>query len=818
VYLDRNARELILRCAYAGQPLCGKTRSIRALMPLLQGAAVADAILSPHEEQGRTLYFDWASYRGGSVQGNALRCQIVTVPGQAALAQRRKLLIESADVVVFVVDSDPQQLAEGRRSYQELLPWLRRDGGTAIPLVFQCNKRDLPAAAPLEHIRAALDLAPDHPLFESTATSGRGIRLAFIAALKAACAHAGELRALRQSGSATRVSSGAQLLELLERMEGGATPTPETPASLEHASLERASREPPLRNTTAPVAADPLPRAPDATRQVAPVRTPVRETEIPRSPMTARSADLFPGTPSRVPAVPAPVPQTEAPRDTAAIATHASPTRAQAAADPGAATSTPQRDAVPASTVTEASHSSAAPSKVAAPHASVHEAAPPPAQVANRAAAAPVPLRRADQRWSGQGPRPAVMPAEDWRAFVLANGQAAAAMPPALTPSVEPPAAPAPVTITAPQLVASDPAPPAAPTPSSVPPPTFESASTRPAVMPVAAWRAWLQTHHTGGEQGSSERSSSELGGNDQGSTSQRSHDSSAAPEPTRTGAERPSEPTERADFTLDELPPAPIHDDVDSVLLPQADQPLANVWPIATWQSLSSQFHRSPKPANCQDGIWSGEVAPGWLASSAALFGDRDTGLEALGLEVQRRERLRAYLWPHRCLVLCGDGAGYWRLWELVRIATTLDQTLKRILLQSAPGRAEQVAGHLVMLGRAYVKALDSQPQASEQFALDFNNVAQHEGRLVYAGSLHTPPQSSAQRREEALVALAVQLRLHLPVEIPPSVEVLEICRELQRTEPEDAHAPLAALFCRMLMRYADARPGRESSAGARH
>lgn len=64
----------------------------------------------------------------------------------------------------------------------------------------------------------------------------------------------------------------------------------------------------------------------------------------------------------------------------------------------------------------------------------------------------------------------------------------------------------------------------------------------------------------------------------------------------------------------------------------------------------------------------------------------------------------------------------------------------------------------------------------------------------------------------------LAAQLRLHLPVEIPPNLEVLEICRELPRVEPEDAHAPIAELFCRMLMRYTDARPRCESSAGARH
>jgi hypothetical protein len=199
-------------------------------------------------------------------------------------------------------------------------------------------------------------------------------------------------------------------------------------------------------------------------------------------------------------------------------------------------------------------------------------------------------------------------------------------------------------------------------------------------------------------------------------------------------------------------------------------------------------------------------------------LFGDHETGIEALGLEVQRRERLRPYLWPHRCLVLSNDGGGYWRLWELVRNATTLDQILRRILAQSVQGRAEQTAGNLVMLGRAYLKALDSLPQASEQLPVDFGTIAQHEGRLVYAGWLHTPAQEVVPRRQEPIACLASQLRLHFPVELPATLNVLEICGELQRTEPDGAHQQIAELFSNMLMRYADDRHGMGASAGARH
>jgi hypothetical protein len=166
--------------------------------------------------------------------------------------------------------------------------------------------------------------------------------------------------------------------------------------------------------------------------------------------------------------------------------------------------------------------------------------------------------------------------------------------------------------------------------------------------------------------------------------------------------------------------------------------------------------------------------------------------------------------------LVLCSDGDGYWRLWELIRSATTLDQILKWILLHSAPEKALQTAGHLVMLGRAYLRMLESLPQASEPLAIDFSNIAQHERRIVYTGWLHASGMGVAPRGGDPMESLAAQLRLHLPAEIPQSIEVLGICNELQRTEPNGPHAHIAELLCNLLMRYVDT-PGTDASVGAR-
>ena len=95
--------EIVIRVVYDGPPEAGKTTSMRAL-----GASLAQSTVTPEEDaSGRTLWFDWMEYVGGRFEGSRIRCQIVSVPGQRELRQRRKLLLQSADVVVFVGDSTP---------------------------------------------------------------------------------------------------------------------------------------------------------------------------------------------------------------------------------------------------------------------------------------------------------------------------------------------------------------------------------------------------------------------------------------------------------------------------------------------------------------------------------------------------------------------------------------------------------------------------------------------------------------------------------------------------------------------------------------
>jgi signal recognition particle receptor subunit beta len=94
----------------------------------------------------RTLFFDFLPLDLGSISGFSTRLQLYTVPGQVYYHATRKLVLQGADGVVFVADSQARQLDENIESMQDLHANLAEHGldVRAMPLVIQYNKQDLP--------------------------------------------------------------------------------------------------------------------------------------------------------------------------------------------------------------------------------------------------------------------------------------------------------------------------------------------------------------------------------------------------------------------------------------------------------------------------------------------------------------------------------------------------------------------------------------------------------------------------------------------------------------------------------------------------
>ncbi len=152
------SREINCKIVYYGPGLGGKTTNLehvyQKVSPNTRGKLISLAT-----ESERTLFFDFLPVDLGTIRGFKTRFHLYTVPGQVYYNASRKLILKGVDGVVFVADSQTDRLEANQESMQNLYDNMQEYGLdiTRIPFVIQYNKRDLPNAAPLPELQAALN-------------------------------------------------------------------------------------------------------------------------------------------------------------------------------------------------------------------------------------------------------------------------------------------------------------------------------------------------------------------------------------------------------------------------------------------------------------------------------------------------------------------------------------------------------------------------------------------------------------------------------------------------------------------------------------
>jgi signal recognition particle receptor subunit beta len=219
--LDDDNKSVVVRIAYAGPAMSGKTESVRSLATALLGKERAkEKVFTPSEVQGRTIYFDWMDYSAGLFQGRRVHCQIVSVPGQQSLLTRRKMIVQSADAIIFVLDSSPEGLKESVQSFEEIRSWIDNNSDEPpVGILIQANKRDLDNAIPIEAIKEQMQVDENTGFIESVATRGIGVRESFVICVGLAL---DRTLALMESGQITKgspeIETGEQMMEqMLDR-------------------------------------------------------------------------------------------------------------------------------------------------------------------------------------------------------------------------------------------------------------------------------------------------------------------------------------------------------------------------------------------------------------------------------------------------------------------------------------------------------------------------------------------------------------------------------------------------------------------------
>ena len=170
-------REITCKLVYYGPGRAGKTTNLQYIYEQLPAERRGQMIsLATHTD--RTLFFDFLPLDLGTIAGFTTRFQLYTVPGQSYYAATRKLVLQGADGVVFVADSQARQLGENVESLQDLHENLAEQGVDArtMPLVIQYNKQDLPRdlIVDVAELQDALNFR-DVPHFAADAVHGLGV-------------------------------------------------------------------------------------------------------------------------------------------------------------------------------------------------------------------------------------------------------------------------------------------------------------------------------------------------------------------------------------------------------------------------------------------------------------------------------------------------------------------------------------------------------------------------------------------------------------------------------------------------------------------
>jgi signal recognition particle receptor subunit beta len=189
VQINFGGREIALKLVYYGPALSGKTTNLRSLHQLTSEGA-RGRLMTLETKDDRTLFFDMlpltfrAEGERAAGGGMTLRIKIFTVPGQVLHASTRRLVLQGADGVAFIADSQISETEHNAASFLDLRQNLKELGLNVkqLPIVIQFNKRDLDKIRSDDEI-AALARRGHEPVFKAAAVSGAGVLETFFGLL-----------------------------------------------------------------------------------------------------------------------------------------------------------------------------------------------------------------------------------------------------------------------------------------------------------------------------------------------------------------------------------------------------------------------------------------------------------------------------------------------------------------------------------------------------------------------------------------------------------------------------------------------------------
>lgn len=174
-----------LKIVYWGPGESGKTTNFFRLKEKFDDRRITEGY-SIETNDGRTLWQD-SMFLSFEASVNSIDYMIiihvVTCTGQERFLSTREYVLEGADGIIFVGDSNPKKLDQNERSFRELLSFA---SPRRIPYIIQLNKRDLERSIEIGEFKKKLGLPLEdqysdgtYVVYPAVALTGENIAEAF---------------------------------------------------------------------------------------------------------------------------------------------------------------------------------------------------------------------------------------------------------------------------------------------------------------------------------------------------------------------------------------------------------------------------------------------------------------------------------------------------------------------------------------------------------------------------------------------------------------------------------------------------------------
>ena len=175
VQINLEQREITLKIVYYGPALSGKTTNLQVIHQVLDPDSRGRLMVLDTSDD-RTLFFDLMPVFFKTRSGFTVKVKIFTVPGQVMHNSTRRVVLQGADGVAFIADSQKSLSKANNESWRDMANNLKINGLdiNEIPMVIQFNKRDLPEVRSDEEI-AEVGRKGKEPVFRAVAIRGDGV-------------------------------------------------------------------------------------------------------------------------------------------------------------------------------------------------------------------------------------------------------------------------------------------------------------------------------------------------------------------------------------------------------------------------------------------------------------------------------------------------------------------------------------------------------------------------------------------------------------------------------------------------------------------